>query len=478
MKKWLRRVLREMALRLLGKVDLYAFLKAHSPSEQYRAQAPERLLHQLAHCGTHVHLNGHVQIEGPQFVSIGNNVHIGDGAYIKAAGGLVIGDHVHISRNLTVYTVNHQYEGERLPYDESLRYKPVIIERNVWIGMNVCITPGVTIGEGAIIGMGTVVTRDVPAFSIVGNQPYRILKQRDPDHYAATDARAAYGGVNGREIPPAVRQDFHVSGRAKGSQLFFVVSTGRAGSTSIARILSQHPQITCRHEPNRQLIRLSTEYAHGIKDADQVRKELRAMYVDNGLFPSTGFYGESDQKLGNLILLMSELLPEAKFIWLTRNAFDFVASGASRGWFETDEAKRYKELDRNEEMRHWVQFRLNGALTGELTEHEWSKLSHFERNAWYWSYWNKLIESQLLQLDSNRWLHIQLEKLGEQLPAINRFIGAQNFTFEMVKSNQATYELTPPSNWSPAQKKQIAHWCTAGMSAWYPSSLFKADFSI
>lgn len=124
----------------------------------------------LAACGKGVGFYGRTVIHSPKNVAIGNNVHIGDNAWIQGDGGLQIGDNCHISRNLTLYTVNHRYRGDCLPYDEQLDLKPVVIGRNVWIGMNVCVAPGSTIGDGAIIGMGTVVSGEVPPLCIIGNQ--------------------------------------------------------------------------------------------------------------------------------------------------------------------------------------------------------------------------------------------------------------------------------------------------------------------
>ena len=53
---------------------------------------------------------------------------------------------------------------------------PVIIQDNVWIGEKATILPGVTIGEGAIIGANSVVTKDVPAKSLVVGCPAKIVK--------------------------------------------------------------------------------------------------------------------------------------------------------------------------------------------------------------------------------------------------------------------------------------------------------------
>ncbi len=52
----------------------------------------------------------------------------------------------------------------------------VIIKDNVWVGEGVAILSGVTIGENAIIATNAVVTKDVPANSVVGGIPAKIIK--------------------------------------------------------------------------------------------------------------------------------------------------------------------------------------------------------------------------------------------------------------------------------------------------------------
>lgn len=151
----------------------------------------------FAYCGVGVRLHGRCQITAPDKLSVGDNVHINTNAFIRAEGGLSIGDNVHISRNLVLYTINHNFEGARLPYDQTHLEKPVSIGKNVWIGMNVMITPGVTIGDGAIIGMGTVVSRDVASLEIVGNAPQRVIRQRNPKHYDELERHHSYGGMSG-----------------------------------------------------------------------------------------------------------------------------------------------------------------------------------------------------------------------------------------------------------------------------------------
>lgn len=54
---------------------------------------------------------------------------------------------------------------------------PIRVCSNAWIGMNCIILKGVTIGEGAIVGAGSVVTKDVPAWSVVGGNPAKVIKE-------------------------------------------------------------------------------------------------------------------------------------------------------------------------------------------------------------------------------------------------------------------------------------------------------------
>lgn len=57
----------------------------------------------------------------------------------------------------------------------------IIVGNDVWFGYDCLITSGTKIGDGAIIASGAVVVKDVPAYSIVGGNPAKVLKTRFDD---------------------------------------------------------------------------------------------------------------------------------------------------------------------------------------------------------------------------------------------------------------------------------------------------------
>ena len=105
---------------------------------------------------------------------IGDRAFINYGVDIAATGLVAIGSDCLIGTHVSI--IDNDFHGvtERLQVPAS---KPVIIGDNVWIGNRSIILPGVTIGEGAVVGAGSVVTRDVPARTVVAGNPARVLRE-------------------------------------------------------------------------------------------------------------------------------------------------------------------------------------------------------------------------------------------------------------------------------------------------------------
>jgi acetyltransferase-like isoleucine patch superfamily enzyme len=108
-----------------------------------------------------------------RFIQIGKNVFINHACSFLDMGGITIEDNVLIGPKVNLITENHPLTAADR---RALICKPIIINRNAWIGAAATILPGVTIGENAVVAAGAVVSKDVPDNVIVGGVPAKIIK--------------------------------------------------------------------------------------------------------------------------------------------------------------------------------------------------------------------------------------------------------------------------------------------------------------
>ena len=106
-------------------------------------------------------------------ITIGKDVFINSGCHFQDQGGIEIGDGALIGHNVVLATINHDLNPKE---NRKNHYAPIKIGAHVWIGSNATVLPGVTIGDYAVVAAGAVVTRDVPAMTVVGGVPARVLK--------------------------------------------------------------------------------------------------------------------------------------------------------------------------------------------------------------------------------------------------------------------------------------------------------------
>lgn len=110
-------------------------------------------------------------------VRIGKLCHINENVFIQ---GAMIGDYVMIAPGVSILNNSHGIDQLDVPMilQPMTETKNPIIGSNVWIGRNAIILPGVKIADGAIVGAGAVVTKDVPAFSVVAGVPAKVIYSR------------------------------------------------------------------------------------------------------------------------------------------------------------------------------------------------------------------------------------------------------------------------------------------------------------
>lgn len=115
-------------------------------------------------------------------IAIGDRVSIGGDCHISAIDRIEIANDVLFGEKVTITDHAHgESILEMLPIPPIARplhtSGPVIIEENVWVGDKVTILPNVRIGRNSIIGANAVVTKDIPANSIVGGIPARVIRE-------------------------------------------------------------------------------------------------------------------------------------------------------------------------------------------------------------------------------------------------------------------------------------------------------------
>lgn len=140
--------------------------------------------------GKHVTLHGSTRVRTS---TIGDHTYLATGA--KCAN-TTIGKYCSIGQRVQIGLARHPLdhvstypaffaldnEGCRETFVESQRYDeqplPTRIGHDVWICNNALVPGGITIENGAVVAAGAVVTRDVPAYAIVGGNPARTIRYR------------------------------------------------------------------------------------------------------------------------------------------------------------------------------------------------------------------------------------------------------------------------------------------------------------
>ncbi len=111
-------------------------------------------------------------------LSIGSNTNINYCVEISVRKRVEIGSHCRIAGEVKIFDNNSHsiyYKNDRRMTKEDVA--PVKIEDYVWIGTRSVILKGVTIGRGAVVAAGSVVTKDVPAMSIVAGNPATVVSK-------------------------------------------------------------------------------------------------------------------------------------------------------------------------------------------------------------------------------------------------------------------------------------------------------------
>ncbi|MFT5202296.1 MAG: hypothetical protein ACI9C1_001684 [Candidatus Aldehydirespiratoraceae bacterium] len=247
--------------------------------------------------------------------------------------------------------------------------------------------------------------------------------------------------------------------------MFFVLSTGRAGSRTIANVLSQSPGLVCTHEPVPRLVEETALWRYGelaTDDYAEMLRESRPAEVEGRR------YGESANRLSLGVPVIADVFPSSQFVWLVRDGREVVSSGFQRGWFD------------HAADTVWERFRLRGDRLGEVPESEWSAWSPFHRVCWLWARTNEIIREDLAVLDADRHRMLRLEDLSAQIGEVSDFLGAAPADWVVPRLNQRgaghvdesqanqVAHRWEPSNWGAAEHEVFDEVCGSLMDELYP----------
>jgi maltose O-acetyltransferase len=129
--------------------------------------------------GRRVGIIGNFTVAHPRNVKIGKRCGINRDVFILGHNRIDIGDNVVLSVRVMLIDAGLELENFANVNFPAHTDGYIVIEDGVWIGAGAIILPNVTIGRKSVVGAGSVVTKDVPAGSIVAGSPARVIGRTD-----------------------------------------------------------------------------------------------------------------------------------------------------------------------------------------------------------------------------------------------------------------------------------------------------------
>ena len=113
----------------------------------------------------------------------------------------------------------------------------------------------------------------------------------------------------------------------------FALGTGRCGTKSLAKIFEALPEVVSLHEPSPNLSRIAAMVMKGEEpqEATYIRNALIAHRMEK--ITAAKYYLESSLWNTWLIKPLASLWPTSKFVWMSRNLWEWAASAYRRGWY-------------------------------------------------------------------------------------------------------------------------------------------------
>lgn len=200
----------------------------------------------------------------------------------------------------------------------------------------------------------------------------------------------------------------------KGAGCLFVLSTGRTGTTTLARLLDLSEGVDAFHEPRPQLLeaRQSARWDVYANEAKYRHVFVRARGAP--LFAAEWkkqLYAETSARLTFFAPVIADLLPSARFLFIHRSPYGVIRSGMKRGWYDD----------------HPADYARVRPVEGEQFFDQWDDMDPFEKICWYWDVYNDFAIDFCERARSSRVLSIRASELfdGAAASRIFDFLGVR-----------------------------------------------------
>ena len=190
-----RRALRGVRIPVIRPVygTVYALTQVYGISWHFVANLLYRepmFRYRCARVGRRVHLEGAPPlIVGNGRIELGDDCTIGSPCTwdVSANAEFIVGDRVSLNYRNIVSAIQSVRIGDDTLIAGDVagvspsEVAPVVIGRNVWIGIGCIVMRGVTIGDNSVVAAGSVVTKSVPANTLVAGNPAVPIKRLSDD---------------------------------------------------------------------------------------------------------------------------------------------------------------------------------------------------------------------------------------------------------------------------------------------------------
>lgn len=186
---------------------------------------------------------------------------------------------------------------------------------------------------------------------------------------------------------------------ASDARPVFVLSTGRTGTLTLAKLMALNPRVDAYHEPEPRLVEtsfLSYMDTCGVDPSfwEETLRRCRGGRVQIAAARGRTYF-ESNNRLTYMAPHLLRVFPHAKFLYVTRAPSDFIRSGVRRNFYGG---------------HRWDHARLRPRPSDEIFD-RWESLSPSEKCAWLWLETNRYCLDFISTLGRERVLSFQCEQL-------------------------------------------------------------------